>query len=285
LSKDIREGSFGELFVQQGRGATITDPFNGNISYTSFNLTGGNPNLKAEEARTTVLGFVYQPHFLEGASFSVDHYDVDLSSAIGIFTEQQTVDSCYKTHTMCDQITFGPDGLIASIRVQYVNLSAARVRGWDIEASYRMEPDFFKDQQENLSFRVIAGIMNENSSTPLGAPKIDQAGTSTIPDQTATAMIIYNVGDWGVNLQHSWQGSTIRNAQWVEGVDVDNNSVGAVNLTNLGLSYSHEMKSGHNWRASFNVNNLFDMSPVIAGTVRIGDELGRRYSLGVDYNF
>jgi outer membrane receptor protein involved in Fe transport len=285
LSKDIREGSFNELFVQQGRGATITDPFNGNISYTSFNLTGGNPNLKAEEARTTVLGFVYQPSFLEGASLSVDHYDVDLNSAIGIFTEQQTIDACYKTHTMCDQITFGPDGLISSIRVQYVNLSAARVRGWDIEASYRTKPDFFKNEIENLSLRVIAGIMNENSSTPLGSPKIDQAGTSTIPDETATAILMYTVGNWGVNLQETWQGRTIRNAQWVEGIDVDNNSVGSVNLTNLGLMYSGDTKNGASWRASFNVNNVFDKAPVIAGTIRIGDELGRRYSLGIDYSF
>jgi outer membrane receptor protein involved in Fe transport len=285
LSHDIREGSFNELYVQQGRGANITDPFNGDISYTSFNLSGGNPDLKAEEARTTVLGFVYQPSFIEGLSFSADHYDVDLSSAIGSFSEQETVDTCFESGQLCNQIIFGSDGLIASIVVQFININAARVRGWDLEASYRMEPDFFADQAENLNFRLIAGLMDENSTTPLNTPKVDRAGTATLPDKTLTAMLTYTVGDWGINVQHSWQGETIRNSSWVEGVDVDDNTVGEVNLTNLGLQYSREMQSGSTWRASFNVNNLFNMDPVIAGTTRIGDELGRRYSLGFDYSF
>jgi hypothetical protein len=154
-----------------------------------------------------------------------------------------------------------------------------------LEASYRMQPDFFKDLQENLTFRLIAGLMNENSTTPLNTPKVDRAGTATLPDQTLTAMLGYNVGDWGINVQHSWQGATLRNASWVEGVDVDNNSVGAVNLTNLGLTYSRERSNGATWRASFNINNLFNMDPVIAGTTRVGDELGRRYALGIDYSF
>jgi outer membrane receptor protein involved in Fe transport len=285
LSHDIREGSFNELYVQQGRGATITDPFNNNISYTSYNLSGGNPNLKAEEARTTVLGFVYQPSFIDGLSFSADHYDVDLSSAIGSFTEQDTVDTCFETGQLCNNIIFAPDGTIASILVQFININAARVRGWDLEASYRLEPDFFGDQAENMSFRLIAGIMNENSTTPLNGVTQDRAGTSTIPDKTFTAMWTYTVGDWGLNLQHTWQGETIRNSQWIEGVDVDNNKLGQVNLTNLGLMYSQELQSGSTWRASLNVNNVFNMDPVIGGTTRIGDELGRRYSLGLDYSF
>jgi outer membrane receptor protein involved in Fe transport len=285
LSHDIREGSFGELFVQQGRGATISDPFNNDISYTAPSSTSGNPDLKAEQARTTVLGFVYQPSFIDGLSFSADHYDVDLSSAIGVLSEQQTVDACFETGALCDQLTFSDDGLISSIIAQYVNLSSARVRGWDIEASYRMEPDFFADQEEDLSFRLIGGILNENSSTPLNAPKLDQAGTGLLPDKTATMMLNYNVGDWGASLQHTWQDKTIRNALWVEGVDVDDNTLGAVNLTNVGVNYSRELQSGSSWRASLFVNNVFDKDPVIGGTTRIGDELGRRYSLGLDYSF
>jgi outer membrane receptor protein involved in Fe transport len=285
LSHDIREGSFNELYVQQGRGANITDPFNGDISYTSYNLSGGNPDLEAEQARTTVLGFVYQPSFLDGLSLSADHYDVDLSSAIGSFSEQETVDACFETGQLCEQIIFAPDGTIASILVQFININAARVRGWDLEASYRLEPDFFADQDENMSFRLIAGLMQENSSTPLNGTKTDRAGGATLPDKTLTAMLNYNIGDWGISLQHSWQGETKRNTTWVEGVDVDDNTVGTLNLTNLGLNYSRELQSGSTWRASFNVNNLFDRDPVIAGTTRIGDELGRRYSLGLDYSF
>jgi len=285
LSKDIREGSFEELFVQQGRGAQITDPFNGNVSYTSFNLSGGNPDLKAEEADTTVMGFVYQPSFVDGLSFSVDRYDVDLSSAIGSFSEQQTVDSCFKDKVLCDNITFATDGFIQSVRVTFVNINAAKVKGWDFEASYRTEPDFISGQDENMTFRLIGGYMEENSSTPLNSPKIETAGTGLIPDKQFIASASYRVGAFSMNLTHSWQDETLRNGTWIEGVDVDDNTLDAVNLTNLGFGYSGDMSNGSSWRASFNVNNLFNKDPVIGGTSRIGDELGRRYSLGLDYNF
>lgn len=284
-SLDIREGSFEELFVQQGRGANITDPFNNNQTYTSFNLTGGNPDLKAEEADTTVLGFVYQPSFVEGLSLSLDRYVVDLSSAIGNFTEQQTVDSCFRDKVLCEQITFGADGLISSIRVQFININAAKVSGYDGEISYRFEPDFLASRSENLSFRVIAGYMDENSTTPLNGPTLDQAGAFNLPNLSLTANLMYTIDNLSISLQQTHLGDSIRNVQWVEGRDVDSNRVPSVNLTNLGLFYRGETQSGRSWRASFNVTNLLDRDPVIAGATRVGDEVGRRYALGIDYSF
>lgn len=283
LSHDIREGSFEELFVQQGRGANINDPVTGQ-TYTTFNLTGGNPDLEAEEADTTVFGFVYQPSWLDGLSLSLDRYDVDLTSAIGSFTEQQTVDECQRSGALCDMIIRGTDGFIQTIRVQFVNINAARVQGYDFEASYRMEPDFLSSEAESLSFRFLAGYMEENSTTPLNGTKLDSAGTFSLPDTTLTANLMYNVGNLGISLQQTHQSDAIRNAQWVQGVDVDDNTIGSVNLTNLGLFWNGEASSG-SWRVSFNVTNLFDRDPVIGGTTRTGDELGRRYALGFDYSF
>ena len=283
-SRDIREGSFEELFVTQGRGANITDPWNGNISYTVFNQTGGNPELEAEQADTTVFGFVYQPEWLEGFSFSADRYVVDLSSAIGNFTEQQTIDTCIKDKVLCDKIIFGTDGRIASIRANFININAAKVSGYDFEAGYRSEPDFFAGNAENLSLRLIAGYMDENSTTPLGGTTLNQAGGPTLPKKTATAFVSYSMGNFGLNLQQYWQSRTVRNVQWIEGIDVDDNSLGSVNLTHLGLSYDHEATQG-DWTFSLTVNNLFDRAPVQGGTSRIGDELGRRYALGVNYTF
>ncbi len=290
-SHDIREGSFEELFAQQGRGATIDDPVT-NQSYTVFNLTGGNPDLKAEEADTTVLGFVYQPSWLDGLSLSIDRYDVELESAIAIFSEQQTVTECQRSGSLCDLITRAPDGFIQNIRVQYININAAKVSGYDGEISYRMEPDFASEFAESLSVRVIAGYMGENSTTPLNSPTIDNAGGPSpgaqgngfLPKKTLTANLTYNIGDLGVSIQQTHQGELVRNVQWVEGVDVDSNRIGSVNLTNLGMFWNGETNSG-TWRASFNVSNIFNRDPVIAGLSRVGDEVGRRYAVGFDYKF
>src|SRR5690606_29460577 len=60
-SRDVREPTFGEQFEAGGGGANIQDPQNGGISYTITSLSGGNPNLKPEEADTITAGFVYAP--------------------------------------------------------------------------------------------------------------------------------------------------------------------------------------------------------------------------------
>ncbi|MFT5321695.1 MAG: iron complex outermembrane receptor protein, partial [Pseudohongiellaceae bacterium] len=173
-SLDIREGSFEELFVQQGRGTNICDPWNMDICNTSFNLTGGNPNLEAEEADTTVVGFVYQPSFIDGLQFSLDRYTVDLSSAIGTLSEQNIVDQCFDSGALCELVDRDPaTGFVTLVRTLFINIDAAKVSGYDMEASYRMEPDFFSDRFESLNFRLFGGYMDENSSTPLNGTKID----------------------------------------------------------------------------------------------------------------
>ena len=285
-SHDLREGSFEELFVQQGRGANISDPWNNNQTITAFNLTGGNPDLEPEEADTRVIGLVYEPGWLEGLSLSADRYIVDLSSAIGTFSEQDIVDQCFVSGTLCDRVQRDPaTGFVTRVTTVFVNIDAARVSGYDVEAVYRIEPNFFASRSEALNFRLIAGYMDENSSTPLGGMKIDQAGSALLPKKTVTATLGYIVGNWGFNLQHNWRGSSLRDVTWVQGIDVDDNSVPVVNLTNLGLFYNGERGSGSTWRVSLNINNLFDKEPVIAGGTRVGDELGRRFALGLNYRF
>src|SRR5690606_30966696 len=135
------------------------------------------------------------------------------------------------------------------------------------------------DRSESMFVRLIGGYMDENSSTPLGGVKIDQAGGPNLPKKTLTATIGYTAGRFGINLQQNWRSSTKRNVIWVEGVDVDDNSVPSVTLTNLGMFWTGTTAGGNTWRASLNVNNLFDRDRVIAGTTIVGDVLGRRYSL------
>ena len=169
--------------------------------------------------------------------------------------------------------------------VSCVDIDAAKVAGYDFEASYRIEPDFFSNRAESMFIRLIGGYLEENSSTPLGGVKIDQAGGPTLPKKTFTATVGYTAGRFGINLQQNYRGPTKRNVSWVEGVDVDDNSVASVSLWNLGMYWNGTTADGNTWRASLNVNNLFDRDPVIAGTTIVGDVLGRRYSLGFDFEF
>jgi iron complex outermembrane recepter protein len=296
-SRDIREGSFAELFDYQGRGGALNDRRN-NTSYTVFDITIGNPDIAAEEANTSVLGFVYEPTRVPGLQFSADYYNVDLSSAIAPEGFQAVFDRCYAldpTLAACsDEIALLPSGDVSVIRNTYVNINAAKVSGWDLETSYSFEPDFLGRRAETMSVRVLAGYLDELSETPLNRPKIDRAGSAITPDWTMTGIVSYTIGQLGLNLQQNWESDSTRNVEWVEGVDVDSNHVPSRSLTNLGVSWTQDTTSGSTWRATLSVNNLFDRDPwggtvatsaSFAGVPRVGDELGRRYVLGFQYDF
>jgi iron complex outermembrane recepter protein len=297
-SRDIREGSFAELFDYQGRGGAINDRRN-NTSYTVFDITIGNPDIAAEEANTSVLGFVYEPTRVPGLQFSADYYNVDLTSAIAPEGFQAVFDRCFAidpTLAACaDEIALQPTtGDVSVIRNTYVNINAAKVAGWDFETSYSFEPDFLSRRAEAMSVRVLAGYLDELSESPLNRPTIDRAGSAITPDWTVTGIVSYNIGKLGLSLQQNWESDSKRNVEWIEGVDVDSNHVPSRSLTNLGLSWSQETTNGSAWRATLNVNNLFDRDPwggtvattaSFTGVPRVGDELGRRYVLGFEYDF
>jgi outer membrane receptor protein involved in Fe transport len=295
-SHDMREGSFRELFTQQGGGGTPTDPEPTRETPTSpllvdrayliSSLSGGNPDIEPEEANTTAVGFVYQPSFIDGLQFSLDRYVVKLDPSIVQFTVQQIVDQCFDSGTFCDRIDRDPaTNMISMIRNIFVNSDRARVSGWDTELSYRFEPDFLAGQQESMNLRLVGGYMDENSITPLGGETIERAGQSDMPKGMVTFMGIYTFGDFGINLVQTWASSTKRDNTWVEGVDVDSNNVPSWSNTNLGLSYSGESDTFGSWTASFNVTNLFNEDPIQRGTTIVGDEIGRRYSIGFEAAF
>ncbi|MDR0781248.1 MAG: TonB-dependent receptor [Pseudomonadales bacterium] len=295
-SHDMREGSFRELFTQQGGGGTPTDPeptretptspLVANRSYLISSLSGGNPNIEPEQANTTALGFVYQPSFLKGFQFSLDRYIVKLDPSIVQFTVQQIVDQCYQSGTFCERIDRDPaTNMISMIRNVFVNSDRARVSGWDTEISYRFDPDFLNEWTESMNLRLVGGYMDENSITPLGGITIERAGQADMPKAMLTFMGSYTFGKASINLVQTWTGSTKRNNTWVEGVDVDSNKVPSWHNTNLGFAYRGDSKQLGSWTASFNVTNLFNRAPIQRGLTTVGDEIGRRYSVGFDVAF
>ncbi|MDT8397791.1 MAG: TonB-dependent receptor [Pseudomonadales bacterium] len=301
FSHDAREATFSELFDLNGGGGGVNDPvFNGNRFDITVN-SGGNPDLKPEEADTFTVGLVYQPQWLEGLSFSGDYYSIDLSETIGSLGTQRIVDDCELNQVAqaCSLIDRDPvTNIITRVSNVLVNIAAAKVRGVDLELSYRMEPDLFASQFETLSFRMLAGYLAENSSTPLNGVKLDSAGTGVFPSWTTTTTLNYGVGPVSGFIQHRFIDSTRLNALWTEGVDVDDNSISSVDYTNVGLTYTYETASGGSVAVFGNVTNLFNEHPPviptnvgrsIAGSPGLNQHnaisLGRRFVVGATAKF
>jgi outer membrane receptor protein involved in Fe transport len=85
------------------------------------------------------------------------------------------------------------------------------------------------------------------------------------------------------------------NTNWVEGVDVDDNTVPSSTWFNGQVRYDAEMANGSTWNVALNVQNLFDRNPPIiasfgsrGGSQTVSDNydtLGRRYQLSLNMNF
>jgi outer membrane receptor protein involved in Fe transport len=290
-SRDGREASFAERFDMQTGGATVTNPWTGNDDDNPTVKSGGNPNLRPELADTLVFGFVYQPGWLDGFSWSTDWYQVEIHDAVDTISAQALVDQCFDVGTLCDNITYNTVGDISGILNPYLNLSQATVEGVDLELSYRIEPDFFASQSESLSVRGIVGHLIEKTETPVGGATIDSAGGTAFPENTGTLTANYSLGPWSLQWQQQFVDEAMMNTRYVEGVDVDDNTVPFYTWTNMRLGYRGEMANGASWNVSFDISNIFDKNPPIVVSSRGQsipsgwDMYGRRFQLGLNMTF
>jgi outer membrane receptor protein involved in Fe transport len=151
---------------------------------------------------------------------------------------------------------------------------------------------------------MLGGKLDERSSTVVGGVPAQYAGTrgaagSTVgvfADITANLTVSYRVARWSVQLQERYIDDVLLNRIWVEGVDVDKNTIDSEEWTNLVLAFEGQSGGEGSWRVSLNVQNLFDEDPAIipsSADSRFGaqstdvtyDEWGRRYELGFSMQF
>jgi len=301
-SLDVREPTFFELFDALANLGTADDPRFGNERYSFSQIQGGNVNLRPEEANTTVAGVVWQPTFApwaEGLQFSVDWYQVKIDDSVALLGVQPIVDECELrgVQSLCAQIERDPGtGRIVQVFNTYLNVAQASTEGVDFEAAYRMEPDFIANQSETFSIRWLSGYLKERSNTPFGGQPIDTAGALNSPDLTSVLTTSYGVGPWNIQLQGRHIASVLRNAQWVEGVDVDDNTISSMTWWNMRFGYNGELGNGSSYGVNFNIQNIFDREPpIIPGFSDFGgggqsvnynyDVFGRRYNLSFNYTF
>jgi hypothetical protein len=295
-SSDIREANFAEIFLTGTGGGAVQDRFRNSEQNNALTvLATGNPELGAEIGRTVTTGLVWQPTFAEwidGLAISLDWYEINLNGAITLYGAQRIVDDCFATNdpgtcALIQRLPTNPDGTIGAIsRILNRNINAdlAQTRGTDLEVRYRFEPDFIADYDESLSLRAFWGYLSENSTTTRAGAFQDAAGGGTRPTYTGTLSVGYTLGNWNLSSNAQYYDSTMSNTTWVEGVDVDDNSVASQTTFNGSVGYSGETEGGGRWRTGLSVTNMFDRAPArFAGNGH--DNLGRRYSVSFNYDF
>ena len=173
-AESLRAPSIGELFGAQSRfDAAIDDPctsaaggqFAGNPtvranciangvpasgSYAEPQggqlpvLTGGNPDLQPETARTLLFGGVYSPSWARGGTLSalsleVNYYDIKVNDAIASIPAQVLLSRCAQTGDAlsCAAVRRSPSGIITAIDGLLLNTGGIRTKGIDATLTVR----------------------------------------------------------------------------------------------------------------------------------------------------
>jgi iron complex outermembrane receptor protein len=307
-SRDVRAGSLSERFDSSRGPANVTDPevldpLTGRpVTYATTAINGGNPAVDPEKADTVTFGVVYQPTWLSGFAVSIDAFDIDIDAAIGQLGAQGIVDGCDEGATLlCSYIQRGADGNISLLSNLFINTDQAKTRGVDLETSFARPIELFGGG-ENVSIRLLTTFIDELSTTQAGAPKIDRAGQTGVsagiagaPDWQASLSLSYARGRLSATLQERFINGGVYDARWTEGVEIDDNRVDSSLITNLQVGYGGDLTSRGTYQVSLNVSNLFDEDPPLAATwgftgstqtnSSLFDIYGRRYNLGVRFNF
>ena len=307
LSRDTRAGSLSERFDTQTGGTNITDPLLPNEPpYVAATTIGGNPNIRPEISDTITAGVVFQPQWAEGLSFSVDLYDIEIQDAISQLGGVQIVDRCYLRGVteLCPLIRRSEVGtpFINQIFNLFINMAETHTAGVDFEASYNRQVDWFGGGAERMSVRFFANYLDEASSAFVGEPALDRAGETSMlydyPTRLANVAFTYGNGPFTFNMQTRYRSATVREVTWIEGIDIQDNSVGSRAYTNMNLAYDFDWND-NTAQVYFYVGNLFDKDPpnipgglgATSGYAGYGDMnrafdvLGRTYSAGVRVRF
>jgi outer membrane receptor protein involved in Fe transport len=299
-SRDVRAGSLSERFDTSRGPGNVIDPQSGQAAqYAISVVAGGNPQVDPELADTLTFGVVYRPAWLEGFASSVDAFDVKINGAIGQLGAQAIVDQCRLGATqLCGFIERGADRFISTVYNLFINTAEARTKGLDFELSYRRDISLFGGN-ERFSARLLTTYLSELSTTQAGAATVDRVGQTGAqggaPDWQGTLSLSYSRGPLSATLQERYINSGKYDATYVEGVDIDDNTIASVAYTNLELSYRGSMAGDAGFQTYLNVTNLFDKDPPLVATwgftgsqqtnTSLFDIYGRRYNVGVRLSF
>jgi iron complex outermembrane recepter protein len=322
VSQDVRAANLGERYDISGGAATVTDlledPAGKTTSSYGINaVTGGNPNVKPEQAKTFTAGIVYQPAWLDGFQVSADWYNVDVQDNISQLGAATIVTNCYRNNDVDSCALIVRDGPVSTInpaikRISlindvFVNVNSAEAQGIDFEASYRTDISLFGGD-ESISLRYLGSKLQHNTRRSSAGVVTQIDGTYGFPGLNQQFSSTYTRGAFSASLQARFEKATTQSyttnvyqaslgrVRW----DVLENSVPSQTLFDGSLRYRFDVQD-HTLNTYLTVNNITNEDPLpnlgsfalsgdgnggqAVGNGVVGSLLGRRYTIGVNFDF
>lgn len=269
-------------------------------------LSGGNADLKPEQADTTTIGLVWQPAFAPGLSLAVDRFQIDMEDIITTVSRQIAVNTCYDTtdRLLCDVITRGTNVQVAganyvltAVNEQLQNVAKLKVEGVDVDLRYAQT---LPGGWGMLNLGLLATWYDTATLQTVAEPinLLGQAGGSTSDQGWVKFTANANIGWKGHGLGVNWNMRHIGRS--------DMAATGANTTTTTGGFPQIGSHTYHNLRLSYDltknaevyagVTNLMDKKPPFfasgtSGTQALDtvpgyyDVFGRSYFVGARVRF
>jgi iron complex outermembrane receptor protein len=148
-------------------------------------LSGGNPELKPEQAETYTIGLNFAPSQIPHLTGSIDYYHIALKGEVGSLPTTVIMSNCANTGNplYCSQLVRNPNtgGLTGNniagggyIVQTNVNIGAALVSGIDLQLAYKLD---LPRELGSVNFDLNGAYLQHQKSTPyVGAHTYDCAG-------------------------------------------------------------------------------------------------------------
>ncbi|MEO0675490.1 MAG: TonB-dependent receptor, partial [Pseudomonadota bacterium] len=251
-------------------------------------VTGGNPELQEETAKTFTGGFVFQPSFFEGFTLTADYWDIRIEDAISAVGAQDIVDNCYDSanfpnNQFCglftrNQDTASPQFLgFNFLRQTTVNFAALEANGVDFQAAYN-----FDLADNDFSVRLSGSWVNklDNFFDPGDPEAVDpELGELQRPRLAGNAFVGYRRGPFQINWQTQYQGEQALRAVEIETFAEIYGDAGIADRVFIhDLNASYDIKE--NIQVYGGINNVTNRLPFVTEQAFPVSPLGRYFFLG-----
>ena len=229
-------------------------------------ITGGNPGLSPETARTETLGVVINPPFIPRSALTVDFYRTKIENSISTVGTQDIVDGCYTSSNLSSpfcKLINPRNGLQQFSTVSAIdeNLGVTRTDGIDIGLTYSYPTpslgtfslqndaaltfDYFSQNLPGGPFIGFNGtIVNASGVTPSAYPRLKN-----------NASLGWSLGDFSVGYRMRY----ISGMQYYPALNPATNG-----YTKVPSIFYHDIEGSYNYAnisATVGIDNVFDKNP------------------------
>jgi outer membrane receptor protein involved in Fe transport len=271
-------------------------------------------NLTPEFGKSFDWGFVYDPHWIQGLSLSVDLWRIYLNNEISVIRAQNALNLCFfqnggPTCPLIHRIASGPQaGQISFINEPVGNIGRIDAKGVDLQAHYRLPETAFGNFALNFQTTYLDRFADDPAPGLPGDYVQEFAGhystgASAIPYANfsrwkALGQVNWNMGPWSAGWTIKYIGSyVVGYASPLAGISADGALAGYQLFE--GASSYHNVTAGYNiesvnTRIDVGIDNLSDKQPQILTNTNVlnanvdvntFDTVGRYYWARVSVKF